>query len=167
MKSSALAAAIAPFLAEHASTDGSPEAAARALVAGDSAATVARVAAFLAALDERLAASESTPIEDLVDLAAVECYWERDAGGRYTRYLPAAYGDWVVSTVLPIVLVAEAIRRIGAARASIISFLGPVLTIWLAWWILGETLAGTRLAGTALVLAGVALASKSAKGAES
>lgn len=93
------------------------------------------------------------PVDRLIQPARV--YW-------------LAFGMAMVSTVLPIVLVAEAIKRIGAARTSIISFLGPILTIWLARIFLGETLAGTRLAGTALVVAGVALASRrEAKGAGS
>jgi drug/metabolite transporter (DMT)-like permease len=61
------------------------------------------------------------------------------------------------STVLPTFLVAEAIKRIGANRTSIIGSLGPVFTIWLGWWMLGEAVHWTQLLGAALVLGGVTL----------
>ena len=61
------------------------------------------------------------------------------------------------STVLPTFLVAEAIKRIGANRTSLIGSLGPVFTIWLGWWILGEPLHWIQLAGAAMVLGGVTL----------
>ncbi|HVR94214.1 MAG TPA: DMT family transporter [Casimicrobiaceae bacterium] len=63
----------------------------------------------------------------------------------------------VFSTVLPTFLVAEAIKRIGANRTSIIGSLGPVFTIWLGWWMLGEAVHWTQLLGAALVLGGVTL----------
>ncbi len=63
----------------------------------------------------------------------------------------------VFSTVLPTFLVAEAIKRIGANRTSIIGSLGPVFTIWLGWWMLGEAVHWTQLIGAALVLSGVTL----------
>ncbi len=61
------------------------------------------------------------------------------------------------STVLPTFLVAEAIKRIGANRTSIIGSLGPLFTIWLGWWMLGEAVHWTQLIGAALVLSGVTL----------
>lgn len=63
------------------------------------------------------------------------------------------------ATVLPTYLVAEAIKRIGANRTSLVGSLGPVFTIWLGWWILGEPVHWIQLGGAALVLAGVALVS--------
>jgi drug/metabolite transporter (DMT)-like permease len=61
------------------------------------------------------------------------------------------------STVLPTYLIAEAIKRIGANRTSLVGSLGPVFTIWLGWWLLAEPVQGLQLAGVALVLAGVML----------
>ena len=58
---------------------------------------------------------------------------------------------------MPTFLIAEAIKRIGANRTSIIGSLGPVFTIWLGWWMLGEPLHWTQLLGAALVLCGVTL----------
>ena len=63
----------------------------------------------------------------------------------------------VISTVLPTFLVAEAIKRIGANRTSLIGSLGPVFTIGLGWWILGEAVHWLQLIGAALVLGGVTL----------
>ncbi len=63
----------------------------------------------------------------------------------------------VFSTVLPTFLVAEAIKRIGANRTSLIGSLGPVFTIGLGWWILGEGVHWIQLVGAALVLGGVTL----------
>jgi drug/metabolite transporter (DMT)-like permease len=44
----------------------------------------------------------------------------------------------VLSTVLPTWLIAESIRRLGANTASLIGSLGPVFTIALGVWLLGE-----------------------------
>jgi drug/metabolite transporter (DMT)-like permease len=60
-----------------------------------------------------------------------------------------------VSTVLPIVLTSEGIRRIGASHASIIGAVGPVSTILLGAVFLGEPITAVQVSGAALVLAGV------------
>ena len=65
----------------------------------------------------------------------------------------------LLSTVLPIWLQAEAIRRIGAGTAALVGTLGPVITIFLGWWILGEAMSPSQLAGAGLVIAGVLLVS--------
>ncbi len=59
------------------------------------------------------------------------------------------------STVLPAFLLADAIRRIGAARASIVGGLGPVATIVLAALFLGERMNASQLLGAALVIGGI------------
>lgn len=69
-----------------------------------------------------------------------------------------------VSTVLPTYLIAEAIKRIGADRTSLVGSLGPVFTIALGYWILGEPVFGIQLAGAALVLCGVTLVTLQARG---
>ena len=60
-----------------------------------------------------------------------------------------------VSTVLPIVLTSEGIRRIGSSHASVIGSVGPVATIFFGAIFLGEAITAVQLAGAALVLAGV------------
>jgi len=63
------------------------------------------------------------------------------------------------STVLPIFMLSAAIRRIGPSTTVLIGTLGPVLTIFFSWWLLGEPISIAQMAGTVLVLAGVLLAS--------
>lgn len=63
----------------------------------------------------------------------------------------------VFSTVLPTYLIAEAIKRMGANRTSLLGSLGPLFTMGLGAWLLGEAVHWVQLAGAALVLAGVAL----------
>jgi drug/metabolite transporter (DMT)-like permease len=65
----------------------------------------------------------------------------------------------VFSTVLPVFMTAEALKRIGASQVAMIGALGPVSTIALGWLGLDEALTTLQLAGAALVLAGVLLVS--------
>ncbi len=65
------------------------------------------------------------------------------------------------STVLPMFMQSASIARIGAARSVLIGTIGPVLTIFFGWWILGEPMSLAQAAGTGLVLAGVLLVSRS------
>jgi drug/metabolite transporter (DMT)-like permease len=60
-----------------------------------------------------------------------------------------------VSTVLPIVLTTEGIRRIGASHASILGSVGPIATIFLGFAFLGEAITVIQLAGCGLVMAGI------------
>jgi drug/metabolite transporter (DMT)-like permease len=73
-----------------------------------------------------------------------------------------AYGVGMAlfSTVLPVFWQSAAIRRIGPAKAVLIGTLGPMLTIFFGWWLLGEPLSLAQLAGAGLVLAGVLLVSR-------
>ena len=64
----------------------------------------------------------------------------------------------IFSTVIPAFLLNAGMHRIGANATSIISSVGPVLTLFFAYVLLGETLNGMQLAGTALVIAGVVIA---------
>jgi drug/metabolite transporter (DMT)-like permease len=61
------------------------------------------------------------------------------------------------STVLPIWLSTQALRRIGASRTAIVSSAGPIVTMSLAWLVLGEPVSVSMLAGAALVILGVRL----------
>ena len=66
----------------------------------------------------------------------------------------------VFSTLVPSFMVSEAIHRIGAAKTSIVGTVGPVITILLAVWLLGEPFGWFHLAGMALVMVGVSLLRK-------
>ena len=62
-----------------------------------------------------------------------------------------------VSTVMPIVLFMAGLARVGASTASIASTVEPVITVVLAWIVLGELLGPLQLVGGALVLSAVVL----------
>jgi drug/metabolite transporter (DMT)-like permease len=61
------------------------------------------------------------------------------------------------STVIPVFAQSAAIRRIGSGRAALIGTVGPLMTIALGWWLLGEAISTWQLAGAALVVAGVVI----------
>ncbi len=74
-------------------------------------------------------------------------------------FTPAAWG-WMALlvggvTVLPLFMLAEGVRRLGAERAALVSTIGPPTTILLAWAVLGEVLAPLQLLGAAVVIAGI------------
>lgn len=64
-----------------------------------------------------------------------------------------------VSTVLPVFMTSEALRRIGANHVAILGALGPVTTVFLGWLGLDEQLAPLQILGGILVLMGVVLVS--------
>ena len=64
-------------------------------------------------------------------------------------------------TVLPVLLVMMAIERIGSARAAQYGMVGPITTILLGVWLLGEPFTAWVAAGTLCVLAGVTLLARS------
>ena len=95
-----------------------------------------------------------------VSCAAVVTHYfvTRDASLIFKQPVPVyglAFLMAAVSTVLPIVLTSEGIRRIGASHASIIASIGPVATIFLGAWFLDEAITALQLGGAALVMAGV------------
>ena len=65
----------------------------------------------------------------------------------------------VFCTVLPVSLTMVAVARIGAPMASQAGMLGPVSTLFLGFWLLGEPITGVQLAGSALVMGGIYLLS--------
>ena len=56
---------------------------------------------------------------------------------------------------VPVLRVMMAIERIGAAVAAQTGMIGPLSTILMGVWLLGEPLTPVMVAGTALVLAGI------------
>jgi drug/metabolite transporter (DMT)-like permease len=59
------------------------------------------------------------------------------------------------STVLPLFMVAEALRRIGASRVAMISSLGPAVTVISGYLGLDERMSVVQTAGGVLIVAGV------------
>lgn len=65
----------------------------------------------------------------------------------------------VFSTVLPLWLMAEGLKRIGANQVSLVACAGPLATMAFASAFLGEPVTLIQIAGAALVLAGVLIIS--------
>ena len=76
-----------------------------------------------------------------------------------TTQTPRVYwlSGWmaIISTVLPVIMLAEGMRRIGSSNAAMISSIGPISTIFMGAIFLGEPVTALQLAGAALVLVGV------------
>jgi drug/metabolite transporter (DMT)-like permease len=65
-----------------------------------------------------------------------------------------------VCTFAPVLMVMMAIERIGSTLAAQAGMVGPLSTVLLGVWLLGEPFTPWVVAGTALVLAGVGLLAK-------
>jgi drug/metabolite transporter (DMT)-like permease len=63
-------------------------------------------------------------------------------------------------TVAPVLMVMMAIERVGAPLAAQAGMVGPLSTVLLGVWLLGEPFTGWLVVGTALVLIGVWLLAK-------
>jgi drug/metabolite transporter (DMT)-like permease len=66
-------------------------------------------------------------------------------------------------TAVPVLLVMMAIERIGAGAAAQAGMVGPMSTILLGVWLLGEPFTAWIVAGTVLVLAGIYVFSRAAR----
>lgn len=66
-------------------------------------------------------------------------------------------------TVLPSYLVSFAIQKLGASKFSILSSIGPVFTIVLAVFVLGESITFVQIIGVVVVMIGVRVVSKKEK----
>lgn len=64
-------------------------------------------------------------------------------------------GIGIVSTVTAIGLFFAGLRRVGPSTAAILATVEPVVTVFLAFLVFGETLAAIQIAGALLVLASV------------
>lgn len=67
----------------------------------------------------------------------------------------------ILCTVIPTYMVTEGIRRIGAGDAAILGATGPIATIVLEYFILGEHLNLVQALGAALVIVGIVLIGRS------
>ncbi|MDR2329187.1 MAG: DMT family transporter, partial [Comamonas sp.] len=82
-----------------------------------------------------------------------------------TRPLQAAQVDsaviWLsvlnatLCTAVPVLLVMLAVERLGAATVAQTGMIGPLSTILMGVWLLGERLTPVMVGGTALVLTGI------------
>lgn len=107
----------------------------------------------------RLGATLFTSYTMLIATLASAIHFATTANVQAVMHLPSQV-YWlsllmaVVATVLPAILMNAGIHRLGSSKAALISSVGPVATILLAYAFLGEKVTGVQLAGTALVLTG-------------
>jgi drug/metabolite transporter (DMT)-like permease len=111
----------------------------------------------------RVGSLRFTALAMIVSTAAMMLHFAV-VGGRFGGHPTPVYVAGVllalVCTVLPVFLLAEGIRRIGAGPAAIIGAVGPVSTIALAHWVLGEPVHLLQGVGTALVLIGATVTAR-------
>lgn len=75
----------------------------------------------------------------------------------YVLIVPMA----IFSTVMPLILMAEGVKRVGASRASIMSTTGPIITITLAVILLDEVFGLMQAVGGVMIVLGVYFVAKS------
>jgi drug/metabolite transporter (DMT)-like permease len=118
-------------------------------------------AAYLVAGEKALKGVDSITATAMIMLVAAAVYWAVALASGSACLPPnaAALGGLaglaVIATVIPITTLFASMGMIGAADASLVSTLEPVLTIALSTLILGERLGPAQLAGGGLILAGV------------
>lgn len=78
-------------------------------------------------------------------------------GGQVAPWWVAAAILAAVSGVLAYVFGIAGTRRLGASTASVVALLEVVCAVLSAWWLLGETVTLTQIAGGAAILAGAAV----------
>jgi len=72
-------------------------------------------------------------------------------------------GMGILCTVIPAILLAEGIKRIGSSATAIVGSIGPVSTIILAAIILNEKITVLQIVGTFIVIGGVVFVSRKSK----
>lgn len=78
-------------------------------------------------------------------------------GSYPTAVYALGLGMGIFATVIPTFLIAEGIKRVGSANASIIGSVGPMFTILLSTAVLHESISWEQILGTLFVLVGVFL----------
>jgi drug/metabolite transporter (DMT)-like permease len=111
----------------------------------------------------RVGSLRFTALALIVSTAAMMLHFAA-VGGRFGGHAPMVYVYGLllalVCTVLPVFLLAEGIRRIGAGPSAIIGAVGPVSTIALAHVLLGEPVHLMQAFGTLLVLVGATVVAR-------
>ncbi len=69
----------------------------------------------------------------------------------------------IISTVIPTFLLTQGIKRIGSGKSAIVGSVGPVSTIVLAYFFLGEVIGISEVLGTCLIILGVLIVSSTKK----
>jgi drug/metabolite transporter (DMT)-like permease len=122
-------------------------------------------------MTQRIGSARFTAYTMTVASVATLVHFAFQHGEGLIRLFSLPYSEWqrvyylalimaVFSTVLPAFFMNAGIRRIGAGPASIISTIGPIATLVLAYMLLGEAITLIQLVGTFFVLAGVYVVSR-------
>jgi drug/metabolite transporter (DMT)-like permease len=69
----------------------------------------------------------------------------------------------VACTVVPVWLVMQGVRYLGAATAAQVGMVGPLSTIWMAAWWLDEPVTSQLMLGTAAILGGIVMLTRVGK----
>ncbi|MBT5827290.1 MAG: DMT family transporter [Alphaproteobacteria bacterium] len=69
----------------------------------------------------------------------------------------------IFCTFMPLLLIAEGIKRIGASRFALLNTSGPVMTIFFCFIILGETMTYQQIIGSILIIGVLYIAEKNKK----
>ncbi len=124
-----------------------------------SSATIAIYFLFSESLTRKLGSGRYTLVAMSTAGAAFALHYQWFSGWDAMNLSTTAWlfmlGLVVVATVLPLYVVAEGVRRIGASRAALVSTLGPPAAALMAYEILDEALSGAQWAGMALVIGAV------------
>jgi drug/metabolite transporter (DMT)-like permease len=89
-------------------------------------------------------------------LAARHAYTGQNWQITVTVHTTALFVGLVIcATVVPMLAMAEGVRRLGAPRASVVSTVGPPTTILLGAWLLNERLSLAQWLGVALIVGGI------------
>lgn len=101
-------------------------------------------------------------------ISVIVHYGIEHGGSFYLQHYPwqlwaIALAMAFIATVIPSYLVNMAIARIGAAKAAIIASVGPLSTITLAHWLLGERLGMLQIVGGLCIVASITFLSWQSK----
>lgn len=117
----------------------------------------------------RIGSSRFTAYTMSVAGIATLIHFVLERGFAFTGFPDKVYGlaltMTVFSTVLPAFFMNAGIRRIGADAASVVSTIGPIATLVMAFLVLDEAVTPLQSAGTCLVLSGVYVLGRAKSGA--
>jgi drug/metabolite transporter (DMT)-like permease len=115
-------------------------------------------AAYFLAAEPLMRGLETLPASTAV-MAAAAVFWTIAALVRGELAAPADAASWLIlaaltifPSMLGIPLILAAINRIGSARAALVSTIEPVVTVALAFTVLGETFQFLQGIGAVLIL---------------
>ncbi len=121
--------------------------------------TIALYFMMSASLTQRLGSGNFTAIAMTTAGVAFFLHYQLQGPTRWLSMPPDALAQMLglvlFATILPLVCVAEGVRRIGAARGAVISTLGPPATASMAFYLLGERLSYAQLSGMLIIVTSI------------